>query len=182
MVVFLPPKKCWFGLPYVSKRKGKKIKRLKLKVSANEESVLVSVLWFSLHVFLKEPTCPSDSQKPPGILAPGTPKLKHIKSTGSNRPQLARSQTHANPIWSFKGPLRVILLKENENQMLSPRKRERRRQRNRQCGGQSGLHERCLPTVNPNKLKVLFGPITSFTEAIVFLFHYGFKAGRRGEL
>lgn len=140
------------------------------------------MLWFRLHVFRKGPMCSPNSQKPPGILAPGTPKLKHIKSTASNRPQLARSQTHANPRWSFKGPLRVIPLKKNENQMLSPRKRVLRRQRDRQCGGQSGLHERCLPTVNPNKLKVLFGPITSCTEAIVFLFHYGFKAGRRGEL
>ena len=38
-------------------------------------------------------------------------------------PRLADSQTYANLRGNFKGPLRLIPLKKNENQMLPPRKR-----------------------------------------------------------
>lgn len=33
----------------------------------------------------------------------------------------------------------------------------------------------CLPTIYPNKLEILFGPIASCMETITFLFHDGFK-------
>lgn len=37
------------------------------------------------------------------------------------------------------------------------------------------LLNRCLPTIYPNKLKILFGPIASCMETITFLFHDRFK-------
>lgn len=48
--------------------------------STDEEFVLVLVLWFGLHVFLKGPMCPQTPRSHLESWPQGTPKLKRIKT------------------------------------------------------------------------------------------------------